>query len=84
MHHPLFCCIFFATEVYNPHLVQSINCAGTLDLSFFQKITATSRMLAYGVLADYVMNVCGLEKPLQQNLYKILLKQWFQFIQTLT
>lgn len=54
MHRLLFCCILSTVEDYDPYFVQTRNCAGTLGLSSLQKITATFRMLAYGVSANYV------------------------------
>ncbi|KAK0604620.1 hypothetical protein LWI29_017567 [Acer saccharum] len=58
MHHPFFLHILSAVEAYNSYFVQRQNVTRTVGLSSLQKMTATMRMLAYGVSAysvdDYV------------------------------
>ena len=51
---PLFLCIQSKVEAYNSYFVQKRNSANKLDLSSLQKITATLRMLAYGVSSDLI------------------------------
>ena len=54
MKRPLFLRIHSAVESHDPYFVQRRNAAGVLGLSSLQKVTATLRMLAYGVAADQV------------------------------
>lgn len=54
MRRPLFLRIQRAVEAYDSYFVQKMNAAGHLGLSSLQKITASMRMLAYGVSADSV------------------------------
>ena len=50
----LFLCIQSKVEAYDSYFVQKRNSANKLDLSSLQKITATLRMLAYGVSGDLI------------------------------
>ncbi|XP_042379910.1 uncharacterized protein LOC121972292 [Zingiber officinale] len=52
MNHDLFLRILNNVENHEPYFVQRRNVAGTLGLSSLQKVTATMRILAYGVGAD--------------------------------
>ncbi|XP_042410072.1 uncharacterized protein LOC121999455 [Zingiber officinale] len=52
MNHDLFLRILNNVEKHEPYFVQRRNAAGTLGLSSLQKVTATLRILAYGVGAD--------------------------------
>ena len=52
----LFLCIHSRVEATEPYFVQKRNVANTLGLSSFQKMIAAIRMLAYGVLADFMEN----------------------------
>lgn len=54
MNRSLFLCIQSTVEAYDLYFFQTINCAGTLGLSSLQKMTTAYRILAYGVIADYV------------------------------
>ena len=54
MRRPLFFGIQAAVELYDNYFVQRRNAVGTLGLSSLQKITASLRMLAYGVSGDAV------------------------------
>ncbi|KAF8408724.1 hypothetical protein HHK36_004789 [Tetracentron sinense] len=54
MQRSLFLHIQSTVEAHDPYFVQKTNVVGTLDLSSLQKITTAMRMLAYGVVADYV------------------------------
>ncbi|RWR92167.1 putative nuclease HARBI1 [Cinnamomum micranthum f. kanehirae] len=54
MRKPLFIRIVNAVEAHDLYFQQKRNCAGSLDLSALQKVTAAVRMLAYGVAADAV------------------------------
>ena len=49
----LFLCIKSNLEEKDEYFVQKRNAAGVLGLSSLQKMTATLRMLAYGVVADF-------------------------------
>ncbi|KAF8364697.1 hypothetical protein HHK36_033377 [Tetracentron sinense] len=51
---PLFCHIVFEVEDHQPYFIQQRNAARTLGFSSIQKITDVLRMLAYGVIDDYV------------------------------
>ncbi|XP_038678744.1 putative nuclease HARBI1 [Tripterygium wilfordii] len=50
----LFLRIQAAVEAHDPYFRQKRNAAGKLGLSSLQKITASLRMLAYGVTADFM------------------------------
>jgi hypothetical protein len=52
MSRSLFLRIKSMLEATKPYFVQRRNTAGRLELSFFQKMTAAIRMLAYGTSAD--------------------------------
>ena len=52
----LFLCIHSRVEATEPYFVQKRNVANTLGLSSLQKMIAAIRMLAYGVLADFMEN----------------------------
>ena len=54
MRKPLFLRIVNAKEAHDPYFQQKRNCAGSLGLSAFEKVTVTVRMLACGVAADAV------------------------------
>ena len=54
MNRPLFFRIQSAVEAYDPYFVQKRDVAGVVGLSSIQKLTATLRMLTYGVPADSV------------------------------
>ena len=54
MSHSLFLRIHSRVEATEPYFVQKRNVANTLGLSSLQKMTATIRMLAYGVLVDFM------------------------------
>ncbi|XP_042942746.1 uncharacterized protein LOC122276922 [Carya illinoinensis] len=51
---PLFLRILNEVEAYKPYFVQKRDNAGRLGLSSMQKITTTLRMLAYGVIKDFI------------------------------
>ena len=50
----LFLCIQSKVETYEPYFIQKIDNAQRLGLSSLQKITATLRILAYGVTIDFM------------------------------
>jgi len=50
--HRLFLRIANAVEAHNPYFKQKIDALGVLGLSCLQKVTATHRILAYGIPAD--------------------------------
>jgi hypothetical protein len=50
----IFCRIQYAVEAHNPYFVQRINGSKKLGFSSLQKITATLRMLAYGVTTNFM------------------------------
>ena len=54
MSHSLFLCIHSRVEATEPYFVQKRNAANTLRLSSLQKMTATIKMLAYGVSANFM------------------------------
>ena len=54
MSRSLFLCIHSRFEATEPYFVQKRNVANTLGLSSLQKMIAAIRMLAYGVLADFM------------------------------
>ena len=54
MKHSLFLHIQSKVEAHDSYFVQKKNSAGKLGLSSLQKITATLRMLAYGVSDDFI------------------------------
>ncbi|XP_040995207.1 uncharacterized protein LOC121241496 [Juglans microcarpa x Juglans regia] len=54
MSHALFLCILNEIEAYEPYFVHRRDNAGRLGLSSMQKITASLRMLAYGVTEDFM------------------------------
>ena len=54
MSRSLFLRIHSRVEVTEPYFVQKRNVANTLGLSSLQKMTAAIRMLAYGVLVDFM------------------------------
>ncbi|KAF5454802.1 hypothetical protein F2P56_024440 [Juglans regia] len=54
MNHLLFLYILNGVESYEPYFVHIRDNAGRLGLSSMQKITATLRMLAYGVTGDFM------------------------------
>ncbi|KAF8396461.1 hypothetical protein HHK36_018083 [Tetracentron sinense] len=54
MHCSLFLRIQYVVEAHDPYFVQKINAIGILGLSSLQKITTAMRMLAYGIVTDYV------------------------------
>jgi len=39
-------------EAHNPYFKQRTNALGIFDLSCLQKVTATHKILVYGILAD--------------------------------
>ena len=54
MNRTIFLRILFMVENYDPYFVQTKNAVGIMGLSSLQKMTATIRMLAYGVAVDAV------------------------------
>ena len=50
----LFLRIHSRVEATEPYFVQKINAANTIELSSLQKMTATIRMPAYRVSADFI------------------------------
>ena len=56
MSRSLFLCIHSRVEATEPYFVQKRNVANTLGLSSLQKMIAAIRMLAYGMLADFMEN----------------------------
>jgi hypothetical protein len=52
MRRHLFARIMNAIEQHDDYFIQKRNTAGTLGLSYLQKVTATFKMIAYGVPAD--------------------------------
>ena len=54
MSRSLFLCIHSRVEATETYFVQKRNVANTLGLSSLQKMTAAIRMLAYGVLVDFM------------------------------
>ena len=54
MSRSLFLRIHSSVEATEPYFVQKRNVANTLGLSSLQKMTAAIRMLAYGVLVDFM------------------------------
>ena len=52
MSRDLFLCIMHAVEDHDDYFVQRRNAANTPGLSCFQKVTASFRMLTYGVPTD--------------------------------
>ena len=54
MSRSLFLRIHSRVEATKPYFVQKRNAANTLEFSSLQKMTTAIRMLAYGVLADFM------------------------------
>ena len=54
MSRSLFLRIHSRVEATEPYFVQKRNAANTIELSSLQKMTATIRMLAYRVSADFI------------------------------
>jgi len=48
----LFLRITNVVEAHNPYFKQRTNALGIFDLSCLQKVTATHKILVYGILAD--------------------------------
>ena len=58
----LFLNIISKVEVPDPYFVQKRNGGKKLGLSSFQKITVALRMLAYGVMGDFIDEYMRIEK----------------------
>jgi hypothetical protein len=54
MSRDLFCRIPYAVEAHDPHFVQRRDGSTKFSFTSLQKITATLRMLAYGVTTDFM------------------------------
>ena len=54
MSHPLFFRLQSALEAHDPYFIQKRNVTGMLGLSSLQKMTVALRILAYGVVADFI------------------------------
>jgi hypothetical protein len=50
----LFCHIQYAVEAHNPYFPQRRDGSKRLSFSSLQKMTTTLRMLAYGIIIDFI------------------------------
>ena len=75
MSHSLFLRIHSRVEATEPFFVQKRNAANTLRLSSLQKMTAAIRMLAYGVLADFMDEYLRIGEATTIKAFKNLLKR---------